>query len=260
MLGWLRTTGVAGTQLGEGPMQKRILGHIRSNVVGYVALFFSLSLGTAYAADTIGSSDVIDESLLTQDFKNGEVKNADLGTSAVTGAKVLASTLTGSDVAADTLSKFDIGANAVGPDELAQAPGARAVSTTTQAIANNAGPTVTLDTEVFDTGNLYTAPNDSITISVPGTYLLSGEVGFAANSNGVRSTRILVGTTHVAVNQTVGTSPAITRVPVSTIARLAAGNVVTLQAVQGSGASLNTANFSSSQLGDAYLAVQWLGR
>ena len=42
----------------------------------------------AFAAAVIGSADIIDESILSVDIKNGEVKNSDLATDAVTGAKI----------------------------------------------------------------------------------------------------------------------------------------------------------------------------
>lgn len=95
-----------------------------SNVTATLALFLALGTGGAYAADTIGSGDVIDESLLSVDIKNAEVKNADvasnaitstkifngsvinseLGASAVTSDKVLDNALTGSDINESTLS------------------------------------------------------------------------------------------------------------------------------------------------------------
>jgi hypothetical protein len=64
-------------------MSRRVSNHIRSNVVGYLALFFVLTMGTAYAthpggANTIGSGDII----------NGEVRNDDLAANAVGSAKI----------------------------------------------------------------------------------------------------------------------------------------------------------------------------
>ena len=82
----------------------------------------------AYAANTIGSSDIIDESILSQDIKNGEVKSADLGTSAVTNSKIASSAVTNSKIgsSAVTSSKIatggvansDIAANAVTGDKI----------------------------------------------------------------------------------------------------------------------------------------------
>jgi hypothetical protein len=45
---------------------------------GVLALFCVLAGGTAYAANTIGSADVIDESLLSQDIKNNTLTGNDV--------------------------------------------------------------------------------------------------------------------------------------------------------------------------------------
>jgi hypothetical protein len=42
----------------------------------------------AFAANTVGSSDIINESILSADIKNGEVKAADIATDAVGGAEL----------------------------------------------------------------------------------------------------------------------------------------------------------------------------
>jgi hypothetical protein len=55
--------------------------------------------GTAYAANTIGSSDVIDESLLSQDIKNNELGSADVKNNADQSPDVRAESLTGADIA-----------------------------------------------------------------------------------------------------------------------------------------------------------------
>ncbi|HZA89212.1 MAG TPA: hypothetical protein VE401_03185 [Solirubrobacterales bacterium] len=76
-------------------MEAKIRDHIRSNVVGYVALFFALSLGTAYAthpggANTISSGDII----------NGEVKNDDLDANSVGSGKINDGGVQAADLAA----------------------------------------------------------------------------------------------------------------------------------------------------------------
>src|SRR5688500_13660868 len=109
-------------------MSARIAQHIRSNVVGYMALFVALS-GTAYAVDgdlpgqnQVGSEDIID----------GEVKRDDIAGDAVRTGKVLNETLLAEDIATgaisstevlnSTLTHFDLGADSVRYPELA--PGA----------------------------------------------------------------------------------------------------------------------------------------
>jgi hypothetical protein len=63
--------------------------------VACLALFVALS-GTAYAAATIGSADVIDNSLQSVDLKDGAaVKGADVTDDSILGADVKESTLTG---------------------------------------------------------------------------------------------------------------------------------------------------------------------
>jgi hypothetical protein len=109
-------------------MLRKIRRHFLNNVVGYIALFVALG-GTAYAANTIGSADVIDESLLSQDIKNGEVKNTELGTNSVTSSRIAtgnvftsdlaANSVDGSKVIANSLTGGDIGPNAVATSELA---------------------------------------------------------------------------------------------------------------------------------------------
>ena len=81
-------------------------------IVAYIALFVALG-GTAYAVDTIGSSDVINESLLSEDIKNLEIGTNDLALGAVFGSRirddgnlsshVVNNTLTGSDIDESTL-------------------------------------------------------------------------------------------------------------------------------------------------------------
>ena len=71
-------------------MFSKLLASIRGQWMGALALFLVLSGGVAYAADTIGSADVINNSLLSEDLANNK---------AVKSADVINESLTGSDVA-----------------------------------------------------------------------------------------------------------------------------------------------------------------
>ena len=51
-------------------MLGRVLARMRAQWAGFLALFLVIAGGTAYAANTIGSTDII----------NGQVKSADIGT------------------------------------------------------------------------------------------------------------------------------------------------------------------------------------
>ena len=58
-------------------------------LAAFIAAAFMLSPELqAFAADTVGSIDIIDESIQSVDIKNGQVKNADLAASAVTSGKL----------------------------------------------------------------------------------------------------------------------------------------------------------------------------
>ncbi len=56
----------------------RVVAHLRAQWTGTLALFLVIAGGTAYAANTVGSADVINESLLSQDLKNNNVTGADV--------------------------------------------------------------------------------------------------------------------------------------------------------------------------------------
>src|SRR3954451_13766624 len=103
-------------------MPSRLRSHVRHNVVGYLALFIALS-GTAYAANTVGSSDIIDESILSQDIKNGQVQNADVGANAIGTGKIADQSVYSADIRDDTLSggglaAIDLRPNSVGTSEV----------------------------------------------------------------------------------------------------------------------------------------------
>jgi hypothetical protein len=76
-----------------------ILGrHIRSNVVGYIALFFALSLGTAWAATELAKNEV-----KSKHIGKGQVKKADLANNSVTSPKIADGSLLNQDFASGQL-------------------------------------------------------------------------------------------------------------------------------------------------------------
>jgi hypothetical protein len=97
-------------------MQKRIRDHIRSNIVGYIALFLFAMGGSAYALDgplpgqnQVGSDDII----------NGEVKNADIGTSEVKANNVAPDSLGGAKIADRSVKNADLGLGASSSNTIA---------------------------------------------------------------------------------------------------------------------------------------------
>src|SRR3954471_10386826 len=82
-----------------------------ANVCSLLALRIAVGTGGAYAANTIGSDDIIDESIQSVDIKNGEVKTADLAVNAVTANRIV-----NGDVGI-----ADLGANAVDSSKILDA-------------------------------------------------------------------------------------------------------------------------------------------
>jgi hypothetical protein len=100
-----------------------VIAHMRQQLIGTLALFLVLTGGVAYAADTIGSSDIIDESILSQDIKNNEVKTSDLAANSVQTGKIGNDQVFSEDVRDDTLANggltaADLANNSVGASEL----------------------------------------------------------------------------------------------------------------------------------------------
>ena len=87
-------------------MVSRIRQHLSSNVVGYVALFFSLGLGTAWA--------LAPDSVKSKHIKDDQVKSADVRDAALPGGG-----LQGTDIApgAITPEHLSLGAHASQPTE-----------------------------------------------------------------------------------------------------------------------------------------------
>jgi hypothetical protein len=146
-------------------VRNRISEHLRSNIVGYIALFCFATSGGAYAIDgalpgqnQVGSEDIINAEVTAVDLDadsvgsgkilDRQVKNADLSIGAsssntiadggiqgvdvkgntLTGAQINESTLNGGGDVGGVLSNLQIGSGAVGPDETGAVPGVRALT------------------------------------------------------------------------------------------------------------------------------------
>ncbi|HEY7282916.1 MAG TPA: hypothetical protein VID47_15120 [Actinomycetota bacterium] len=80
-----------------------------ANVCSFLALTIALGTGTAYAANTVFSTDIV----------NGEVKTVDIHSQAVTVGKLHADAVTGAKVVDGSLEAADLGTGSVGSDEIA---------------------------------------------------------------------------------------------------------------------------------------------
>ena len=79
-----------------------------ANVVSVLALFVALATGTAYAANTIFSTDIVDGQVKTVDLDNGAVAVAKIADGGITGDKVKDGAIQSRDVLDNNLKGVDI--------------------------------------------------------------------------------------------------------------------------------------------------------
>jgi hypothetical protein len=97
-------------------MSERIRGHLRSNVVGYIALFCFAMSGTAIALDgsnTVFSDDIVNGEVKAADIGNGEVGTADIATDGVTAIDIGTDAVTDSEIIAGGVRTSEIANNQV---------------------------------------------------------------------------------------------------------------------------------------------------
>jgi hypothetical protein len=91
-----------------------------ATIVAYLALFAAVGTGSAYAANTVFSSDIVDGEVKSVDIGNGEVGSADVKDGSLNtfdvhtflGVDVVDNSLTGDDVQESTLGKVPAAGNA----------------------------------------------------------------------------------------------------------------------------------------------------
>ena len=95
-------------------MSTRVGAHLRSNVLGLVAIFIALT-GTAVAGQVAATNSVVSKSI-----QNGQVKKPDLAANAVRGhVNVVDGSIGAADLGLDSVGADQIAANAVGASEIA---------------------------------------------------------------------------------------------------------------------------------------------
>jgi hypothetical protein len=85
-----------------------------ATVVAYLALFVALATGSAWAAATIGPSDIKDNAVHTRHIKSKAVKTDQIAKSAVTGSRINDKAITGKKVKLDTLTGDNINESTLG--------------------------------------------------------------------------------------------------------------------------------------------------
>ncbi len=109
-------------------MSERIRDHIRTNVVGYIALFAFATGGSAYAlngrapgTNSVGSYDIINKEVRGPDIAIGAVSSGKLAAGAVTNPRLANDSVNGAKVADGSLSGADVQANSFGANQVNEA-------------------------------------------------------------------------------------------------------------------------------------------
>ena len=90
-------------------MIRKLRAHLSyANVVATLGLFIALATGTAYAANTVFSADIVDGQVKTVDLANGAVAVAKLADGSINGDKIKDETLLGRDIQDNSLRGADI--------------------------------------------------------------------------------------------------------------------------------------------------------
>jgi hypothetical protein len=166
-----------------------------ANVCSCIALIVALGTGGAYAANTIGSDDIIDESIQSVDIKNGQVKtpdlvgnavtsvkiadgavaNADVATGAVDSNSVLDESLTSSDLATDSVNATEIADGSIDSGEIVDD------SLGSQDLAPNSVGSSEIATNAVGTAKVAT---DSLTLSDIAGAAVNGSISLSGIANG----------------------------------------------------------------------------
>jgi hypothetical protein len=103
----------------------RVRMHVRSNVVGYIALFVALG-GTAAAlpgTNTVDSGDIVNQQVKSADLANGQVRSTDVADDstlfALTGGDIANGSLSGGDIADGSLGGSDVADGSLGGSDIA---------------------------------------------------------------------------------------------------------------------------------------------
>ncbi|RHW26751.1 hypothetical protein D0Z08_13450 [Nocardioides immobilis] len=109
-------------------MLRRLGSHLTNQWMGALSLFLVLGGGAAYAVGTVGSEDIIDESVRSIDVRNGQVRSAD----------VRDDTQRGGGLGAADLAPGSVGASELNPLAFVGLDISRATPTSPFEIATNA--------------------------------------------------------------------------------------------------------------------------
>jgi hypothetical protein len=230
-------------------MLKTLGFHVRQNVIGYIALFFALTGGVAWAthpggANTISTGDLINDQVYSADVRNDTLSGGGLG--AV-------------DLRPGSVGSSEVANGSLGTGELSHSiPAARVTRGSAQTIPDSSNTNLAFDQERYDTAGVHNATNNSrLTAPVPGIYAVTaqftwgGSAGTGSRFGGLMKN----GSTLIARSLQV---PGDDDENMATQERLAAGDYVEVVVLQTSGSGLNVAANGMAQQFTPEFSMTWL--
>lgn len=229
-------------------LARRGATHVRRNTVAYLALVMAMG-GTSYAAaqlphDSVGSAQIRKSAVRSSDVKDGALRAKDFA------AGDLPAGATGPAGPAGPQGP----AGPAGPGGGTEDHPAVRVDDDTQVELDSASfALLSLDDEVFDTGEMHPGNGNDDRIRVPrtGTYVLQGEVEWQADGDGYRALNIVQLNNHAGVVGSTVVEPRDSAIQntvqqTTAIVHLTEGTTIGLMAGQASGDTLQVVRASLS--------------
>ncbi len=177
-------------------LHRLLKGLTFANVCSFLALTIALGTGTAYAVDTVGSEDIIDNSIQSVDIKNGNVSTSDIANATITGADLHADSVTAASILDGTIANADLAPDAVNSanvvNESLTAADLASDSVGSSEIPNNAVGATEVASNSIDSGEVvdFGLTNEDVGV----LFAQVNANGTVANSSGgVTSIRIAMG-------------------------------------------------------------------
>ena len=142
-------------------------------LVGIVAV--SCSAVSAWAAGSIVSAQIRDNTIRSRDLRNGDVRSADIANGSIKSIDVNNNTLLSDDISDSAVGTSEVADGAVGANDLAAIPHAEVQISADQSIPSAAVTALSWDTEVEDGWGMHDGVNPTrLTAPTAGLYLVQG--------------------------------------------------------------------------------------